>query len=69
MIAMMGSCGIGPVGIVSTAFGCIAAATAGEADTAAAPVATPAVFRNERRLKVFMAFEAPLSRPRLLWEG
>jgi hypothetical protein len=53
MIAMIGSCGIGLVGAVSTAFGCSAAAT-GEAVIAAAPVATPAALRNEPRLTVFI---------------
>src|SRR5580765_8370266 len=54
MTATMGSCGSGPLGVVSRAFGCMAAATAGEAVIAAAPVATPAVLRNERRLTVFI---------------
>src|SRR6476646_7846291 len=55
MIAMIGSCGIGLVGAVSTAFGCSAAAT-GEAVIAAAPVATPAALRNEPRLTVFIVW-------------
>ena len=54
MMATIGSWGSGPLGIVSMALGWIAAAAAGEAVIAAAPVATPAVLRNERRLTVFI---------------
>src|SRR5579862_2807382 len=61
MIATTGSWGSGPLGVVSTAVGSIVAASAGVAEIAAAPVATPAVFRNERRLNVFM--KAPLVTP------